>query len=347
MAHMRQPLPITARVSVVLPIRDAGATLDECLRSISRQTLSGYEVVVVDDGSSDKGPDIAQAHARRDARLRLIESSLAGLVGALNTGIDQSSAALIARMDADDIMHPERLARQVEFLDRHPRIDVVGSRVHAFPAEALGKGMTEYLRWQNRCVSSCDMAEEIFVESPLTHPSVMFRRQSVFEAGGYKSGDFPEDYELWLRMNLRGCRFAKLPETLLEWRQSSTSLSRIDPRYAREAFDRLRAHYLCRRLKAIGQRPIVVWGAGRRTRGRCRHLQQRGVTVAAWIDIDPRKIGQTVGGAKVHPPGWLETESGQRPFVLVYVASHGARDLIGEELHRFDYRRGEDYLMVG
>ena len=162
-------------------------------------------------------------------------------------------------------------------------------------------------------------------------PTPMFRRNRILEAGGYESGDFPEDYELWLRLNAGGCRLAKLPETLLEWRQSLSSLSRTDPRYARDAFDRLRARFLYRRLKTMGRRPIAIWGAGRRTRARCRHLLRFGVTLAAWIDIDPRKIGQTVAGVKVRPPEWLEASGGERPFVLVYVASHGARELIGED----------------
>ena len=173
---MQPPNPSTPRVSVVLPMRDAAATLDECLCSITTQTLSSLEVLVVDDGSEDKSLDLAQAQANRDRRLRLIESDVPGLVGALNTGLDQATAPLVARMDADDIMHRERLARQVEFLDRYPHIDVVGTRVHAFPPQAVGKGMTEYLRWQNGCVSSCDMAEEIFVESPLTHPDVQTKQ---------------------------------------------------------------------------------------------------------------------------------------------------------------------------
>ena len=309
--------------------------------------MPAYEVVVVDDGSTDGSPCVARALAQKDPRVRVVASHTPRVVGALNTGLQASRAPLVARMDADDVMHPKRLAQQADFLDDTPDIAVVGSWVHAFPAEEVGKGMREYLRWQNGCVSSADINEEIFVESPFTHPSVMFRRQVVLDACGYMEGDFPEDYELWLRLNSRGCRFAKLTQTLLEWRQSPGSLSRTDSRYTREAFDRLRADYLYKRLAGVGDRPVVFWGAGRRTRKRCRHLQNLGVKTRGWIDIDPRKIGRTIAGAMVYPPEWLESRGGQRPFVLVYVASHGASDLIAADLIRFGYQRGEDYLVVG
>ena len=345
--NMKDVSPAHPQVSVILPMRNAALTLEECLRSIAGQSLGSYEVVVVNDGSSDESSEITRAWMRHDPRLRLVQSDSVGLVGALNTGLGLAGAPLIARMDADDVMFPDRLARQADFLARHPAVDVVGARVRPFPADKVGKGMQEYLCWQNGCVSSSDLKEEIFIESPLTHPSVMYRRKVVLDAGGYRHGDFPEDYELWLRLNALGSRFAKLPETLLDWRQAPSSLSRTDSRYARDAFDRIRAGYLYRHLRGMGQRPIVFWGAGRRTRARCRHLQILGVTPAAWIDIDPRKIGQTIAGVAVHAPGWLETPGAERPFVLVYVASHGARELIAGNLSGFGFRRGRDYLMVG
>ena len=328
-------------------MHNAAATLDECVDSISAQTLENFEVVIVDDGSYDASPALVAAHAQKDPRFRLITSHKPGLVGALNTGLEHAHAPLIARMDADDVMHHERLALQAEFFDTHPNIDVLGTRVHAFPDAEIHAGMREYLRWQNTCIDITALSEEIFIESPFTHPSVMYKRDVVLAAGGYREGDFPEDYELWLRMNAHGSKFAKLEATLLEWRQNTTSLSRTDPRYAKDAFDRIRATYLHAWLERVEPRPIAIWGAGRRTRRRCRPLQDLGVEVSAWIDIDPKKIGQSLKGTKVRPPAWLESPDTQQPFVLVYVANHGARDLIGVDLEQLGYQRARDYLMVG
>lgn len=142
-----------------------------------------------------------------------------------------------------------------------------------------------------------------------------------------------------------GRSMGKLREVLLAWRDGPRRLSRTDPRYSRNAFDRLRAEFLSRDRRLRNGRPVAIWGAGRRTRCRARLLIRRGVGAAAWIDIDPKKIGKTLDGLPVVSAAWLEREP--RPFVLAYVTAHGARELISAELERLGYRLGRDYLHVG
>lgn len=330
-----------------MALRDAAATIDECLESIAAQTLKNFELLVVDDGSEDDGPDRVAAFARRDPRLRLLRRQRRGLVPALNEGLEHCRASIVARMDADDRMHPERLARQLEYLQAHSGIDVVGSRVRAFPSEKQGSGMREYLRWQNRILSPAAIADDIYVESPLTQPSATFRRRVVMDLGGYRDGHFPEDYELWLRLISAGRRIGKCAHTLLEWRQREDSYSRTDPRFSRQAFDRLRARYLASDPRLNQGRELAIWGAGRVTRKRCRHLLERGHLPRAWVDIDSRKIGGSIDGVPVVAPGWLTARGSRRPLVLVYVASHGAREAIAARLESMGYLRGRDYLAVG
>ncbi len=333
-------------VSVLIPVRDAAATLGECLDSVAAQTLARHEVLVVDDGSRDDTATLVRARRGEDRRIRLIRPGRVGLVAALNTGLDAARAHIVARLDGDDRIHPERLARQYEWLLRRPALGLVGSRVRLFPATAVGAGMREYRRWQNSCLSAARIADERYVESPFVHPSVTFRRDLVRDLGGYRHGDFPEDYELWLRMARAGVRMSKLARVLTDWRQHPGSLSRNDPRYSREAFDRLRARYLADDSRLAGDRPLVFWGAGRRTRQRCRHLMALGHRPTAWIDIDPRKIGNRLQNVPVHAPEWLAARQ-PRPLVLGWVASHGARASIESWLTRHGYRRGHDYLMIG
>ena len=333
-------------VTVLMPVRNAAATLGPCLDSIQAQSLTDFELLIVDDASGDDTRELASARAASDARIRLLRGPRPGLVACLNAGLAAARAALIARMDGDDVMDCERLALQWQYLRRHPDVDVVASRVRAFPVGRLGAGMIEYLRWQNACLASDALRDEVFVECPITHPSAMFRRATVIGAGGYRDGDFPEDYELWLRLTEHGCRLAKIDRCLLHWRQRDDSLSRRDPRYSRDAFDRLRARYLARDRRLGGQRPLVFWGAGRRTRGRASHVIALGCSPRAWIDVDPRKIGNCIHGAPVVAPEWLRHRQ-PRPFVLTWVASHGARDSIGSALASMGYRRGADYLAVG
>jgi hypothetical protein len=250
-------------------------------------------------------------------------------------------------MDADDLMRSSRLSQQFEKLHHNHSIDLVGSRVSLFPQSKVAAGYREYVRWQNQVITDSEIRLQRFVESPLAHPSVMFRKKSVMGVGGYRHGNFPEDYELWLRMLENGMRLEKCPEVLLDWRESETRLSRNHPAYHRSAFDRLRAEYLSR-LAVLQQRNVVYWGAGRKTRLRARYLVDRGIKPSRWIDIDPRKIGNKLSGIAVEAPNYLQRMSRQdKPFVLVYVTNHGARELIQRQLESFGYQMGEDYLSVG
>lgn len=336
------PLPA---VSVVLPFRDAESTVEEAVGSILEQTFRDFELIAIDDGSSDRSAAVIEALAATDHRIRLIGTARSGLVGALNAGLAEARADLVARMDADDVMLPSRLEEQVDRMRRFPELAVLGCRVELFPDDAIRAGYREYVRWQNDCVTHEQIGAHRYLESPFAHPTVMFRRELVASAGGYREGPFPEDYELWLRLLAAGTRMEKLPRVLLRWRESTGRASRIDPRYSREAFDRLRADWLARDPRLDSGRPLAIWGAGRRTRLRAAHLVPLGRSPAAWIDIDPKKIGRSIDGVPVVAPEWLGRDP--KPFVLVYVATHGARELVAERLTGLGYAIGLDWLPVG
>ncbi len=332
-------------VSILLPYRNAVVTLPECIDSIKAQSFENYEIIAIDDASDDGSTDVLEMFG--DCRLRVIRNDRPGLVNALNLGLAHCNAPLVARMDADDIMLPQRLQSQRRYMREHYDVVLLATQVEKFPVERVRAGYREYMRWQNSVTSHADIAAQIYIESPFAHPSVMFRRDSIIAAGAYRDGAFPEDYELWLRLYHQGFRMEKLPQVLLRWRESENRLSRVSDSYAREAFDRLRAEYLSRDQRLKG-RAIVYWGAGRITRRRVKHLQDRGFAPLAWIDIDPKKIGNVINGARVHEPSWLEAASmHNKPFVLNYVTNHGARDIARNYLQRIGYLLGEDFLEVG
>ena len=185
-----------------------------------------------------------------------------------------------------------------------------------------------------------------FVESPVANPSVLFRRELVERHGAFRAGNFPEDYELWLRWLDAGVRIAKVPAPLLTWHDGPNRISRTDPRYAPDAFFRVKAKWIARELARVaGEREIFVWGAGRHTRKRAAHLAGHGVRIAGYIDVDAKKTGRGLGGTGVPvlaegalpPPGNI--------FVLSYVTTRGARDYNRGQLTARDYVEGRDFLM--
>jgi glycosyltransferase involved in cell wall biosynthesis len=333
-------------VSIVLPVRNAAASLGAALQSIQQQTLADWELNLIDDGSADESASIASAAAKRDSRIRLLRQPPRGVAEALQAGCCHARGELIARMDADDWMAPERLEKQARFLQNRPETALVSCRV-AYGGDAqLAAGYAEHVAWINSLATPELISLRRFVESPVAHPSVMFRREMLERLGGYRSGDFPEDYELWLRWLDAGAQFARLPDELLVWNDSPTRLSRTDPRYRADAFYRVKCDYLARWLKRTlpPHRSVWLWGAGRITRLRFRALELHGVPLAGFIDIDPTKAGRLWDGRPVVLPHDLPPR--EESFILAGVGSRGARELIAAQLREQGRIEGEDFLLA-
>ncbi|OLN25337.1 Glycosyl transferase, group 2 family protein [Desulfovibrio sp. DV] len=333
-------------ISVVLPARNAAATLPAALASLAAQTLPDFEVIVVDDGSDDGGATraVAAAFAGRDSRFRLLSRPHGGIVAALEAGVAAARGSAIARMDADDVCHPERLRLQARHLADNPQVGLVSCRVAFGGNSQAARGYQTHIDWCNSVTTSRDIRLGIFRESPLPHPSVLFRRELLARHGGYRHGDFPEDYELWLRWLEAGVVMDKLPEVLLTWNDPPGRLSRADPRYQTEAFFRIKAGYLARCLARINpfHPRVVVAGAGRITRRRAERLLAHGIVIEAWLDIDPDKVGKTVAG---RPVVHLHDVPGpQACFVLPYVASRGATEYIIDRLQARGFVIGQNCL---
>lgn len=327
-------------VSVLLPCRDASAWLDACAESLSSQTLAEHEVVVVDDGSSDDTAGRLRAWARRDRRVRVLETGGAGLVAALRAATTAATAPLLARMDADDVAHPERLARQVALLADRPELAACGTGVELFPAAALGSGYRRYERWLNAIREPDDLLRDLFVECPVAHPTLMIRASVLGGLGGYRDAGWPEDYDLVLRLHAAGLRAANLPGALLRWRARPDRHSLRSERYGPAAFRRCKVHFLRAGFLPPG-RPVVVWGAGRVGKPLARELLRQGTRVAAFVDLDPRKIGQEIHGAPVLSPAVAAERPGD--YVLAAVGSPGAREEIREVLAGFGRREIDDF----
>ena len=334
-------------ISVLLPVYNAEEALPAALESLlTQRTARPFEIVAVDDGSTDATPQVLAAAARRDPRVRPVRLSHGGLVAALNAGLAHCRGAYIARMDADDISLPDRLERQAALLDADPGTGVVSSLV-AFGGDAARQaGYAHHVAWQNRLLTHRELSLWRFVDAPMAHPSVMFRRELPERFGAYRDGDFPEDFELWLRWLEHGVRLAKIPETLLVWNDPPQRLSRSDARYAPEAFYRTKAAYLARWLAAHNpfHPEILAWGSGRISRQRWQLLCACGVRIRAYVDISPRRIGQRIHGLPVLAPAGLPPQG--TAFVVAGVARRDAHEVILSRLGEQGYALGRDAIFM-
>lgn len=327
-------------VSVLLPYRDAEATLEEAIESVLAERDVDLELCAADDGSTDGGPAIVARIAARDPRVVPIATGGLGIAGALARAAAIARGEFLARMDSDDISVNGRLARQADALHRDPDLAVVGARVEAFAAGPVGEGMLRYVAWLNALITPADHTREIFVESPLCHPSVTIRRRALEAVGGFRDTRWPEDYDLWLRLDAAGLPMAKIPDLGLRWRHRPGRATFADPRYAISRFLEAKAPYLAARLRG-SPLPLAIWGAGKTGRRLAAALAPHGVRPALFVDIDPRKIGRAAQGAPIVDPSRLERG---RFMVVTAVGARGARALIRAHLEGEGFVEGPDYL---
>jgi glycosyltransferase involved in cell wall biosynthesis len=322
-----------------MPARNEVAHIAAALADLQAQTLRDLEILAIDDGSTDATPRLVAQAAAGDPRVRLVSTPPQGIVAALNLGLAESRGEFVARMDADDRCPPDRLARQLDLLRGRPEIGSCSCLIGPPPSATYAGGYAAYANWVNGLTEPDDISRERFVECPIVHPTLLAPRELLRRLGGWRGGDFPEDYDLVLRLLAEGVRAAKVPEVLYFWRDRPERASRLDPRYRPEAFFALKAAFLAAG-PLRGHKEIVVWGAGKVSRRLVRPLLALGYSVRAWIDIDPRKLGHRRAGAPVLPPAAL-ADLRAHP-VLVYVGSRGARELIRPKLAEYGFVEGVD-----
>jgi glycosyltransferase involved in cell wall biosynthesis len=326
-------------VSVLVPVRDEAPFLAESLKSLSGQTLSDLEVVVVDDGSEDGSAEIAERHARADARVRVIRQERLGLVAALERARSEAHGALLARHDGDDVALPERLEAQVEALLAEG-LAACGCGIEYFPSAT--EGARQYAEWLNGLVTVEAAARDVFVECPIAHPALVARREAIEAIGGYRERGWAEDYDLVLRLWTGGLPFRNIGRVLVRWRDHPARASRVDARYGLDAFVRCKVGFL--RATLLRGREAVIWGAGPVGRSFARELQLQGTGVAAFVDVDPRKIGQEVLGALV--VSVEEAPAFSQAVALGAVAGLEPRAGIREAVAAQGRRDGVDFVAV-
>lgn len=334
-------------VSVLMPVFDAAATLPLALESIRRQRGVELECVAVDDGSRDGSSALLERVARDDPRFRVLRVEHAGIVPALNHGLEQCRGDLIARMDADDVMRSDRLAAQVALLSARRELAGVGCHVRSFPRRSLSDGRREYERWLNSLVTEHDVARDALIECPLAHPTLMLRRD-VFQRFGYRDRGAPEDYDLILRLLRAGHALGVVPRRLLAWRDSPARLSRSSSVYSDDRFTALKAEHLVRGALAAHPR-YVLWGYGGTGRALCRALLAHERRPQAIVEVHPGRIGQRIQGARVIPPeGLLEARrlDGEPLPVIVSVAHAGPRSEVRAALSGLGLRELVDYVVA-
>ena len=329
-----------------MPCYNAGTTVTRAVKSIQAQTLRDWELIVVDDGSTDDSADLVQTLADDDPRIQIVRRKHMGVASAANHGMSLATAPLIARMDADDVSLPDRLEKQAAMLDARPYLGGVSCLAEFSGDPSTAGGYAHHVAWANACVTPEEIALNRFVDLPVPNPTLMYRSELIKNYGGFRDGDFPEDYELFLRWLDRGINIGKVNDILYQWHDPPTRLTRNDVRYDADAFHRCKAPYLAKAIAAThcAERELWIWGAGRPARKCARPLESAWKAASGYIDIDPRKIGRVLQGRPVVSSEDLPAIG--KAVIVSYVGTRGARESIRRELLAKGRVEGVDFWIA-
>lgn len=202
-------------VSIVIPVHNGEKYITEALDSCINQTYSTLEIIVVDDESTDNTLDILKEYEKKDNRIQVISvSKQNGLGNVINIGIRQSKGKYIARLDADDVMYPTRLEKQIEYLEGNQDCVAVGGQIDIIDAESKVTGHREY------AIEDRDIKRNMFLFMPFAHPAVMLRKSSVEEVGLYPENVWKvEDVKFFFLLSQKGT-YHNLPDTVLKYRMT-------------------------------------------------------------------------------------------------------------------------------
>ena len=329
-----------SRVSILLPAFNAADTLPACLRSVLRQTETEWECIVVDDGSTDATAARAHDFAAQDERFVIVGAPHRGLTGALETGLAHCRAPFVARMDADDVMHRDRLALQLAAFQASPELAAVGCHVRIFPRTQLGDGWRSYERWLRTVDSPQRVREEAFVECPVVHPTLVVRTD-VLRTIGYRDCGWPEDYDLLLRLLAAGHDIGVVPRRLLAWRDRADRLTRTAVEYDIERITACKAAFLADGFLADTE-TYVLWGYGGTGRALRRALAAHGKRPSHVVEVHPGRLGNTIHGAPVIP--WEALTGLPDARIIVSVAGAEPRRLCREALAGMGRHETRDFV---
>lgn len=328
-------------ISILMPVKNAEPFLAECLESIQGQTCEDWELLAVDDSSVDASSTVLEAFARKDQRIKSFKNHGKGIIAALRQAYHASTGILITRMDADDRMPPQKLSILRKQLEALGPGNLTTGKVEYFSSQALGDGYRRYQDWLNKLVDSNSHYENIYKECVIPSPCWMVFREDLDRCQAFKPDRYPEDYDLCFRFYQAGLKVNGIDKTLHFWRDHPARTSRNDPTYADIHYFPLKMDYFLQ-TDHQAERPLVLWGAGRKGKQLAKLLNHRDIPFH-WVTDNPKKIGHIIYDSLIVSSA--EIEALTHPQVLIAIAIPQAQDDILSYLERQNSKPGKDHFL--
>ena len=297
---MQQPL-----ISILVPCKNTQLFLNECLDSIISQTYTHWELLIIDDNSTDNSYNLVNDYAKKDNRIKLFKNEGSGIIDALKLAFSKSKGDYITRMDSDDIMSDIKLKTLLNNLQLHGKKHIATGLVSYFSAEGISDGYRKYEQWLNSLTANGSNYTEIYKECVIPSPCWMIAREDFLAIDAFNPTRYPEDYDLTFRFYQANYNVISCNKVLHLWRYYGTRASRTDANYAENSFIDIKLHYFLK-LDFDSSKPLVIWGAGNKGKTIAKKLKALNIKFE-WICDNPKKIGKHIYDVEMKPFQYLET----------------------------------------
>ncbi len=325
-------------VSLLMPFYQAEDFIREALLSLLEQSYSDWELIAVDDGSTDQSRSIVEEFAEDDPRIRLYINGEKGILPALQIGLSKAKGEYLGRFDADDLLTPDRLKLMVDLLRGCSPRSIATGLVQYFSDQPISAGYARYQDWINELNLNGQTWTDIYRECVIASPNWLMRRDELERIGGFHNLQYPEDYDWCFRCYQHQFEVHCLSSTTLLWREHPKRTSRHSDHYQQQAFFELKIQRL---IELESFEELVLWGSGRKARITGALLREKGVHFR-WMDLEPQRFPDGILGIEIEDYRKLETKSGLKVLIGVYPNPAERKDLEAFLVSR-QLQRGKDY----
>jgi len=332
---MQNPL-----ISILIPFKNTEEFIVDCLESIIKQSYTNWELLIVDDNSTDSSFSMVETMAQHDNRIKLFKNSGSGIIDALKLTFKKSTGELITRMDSDDIMYQNKLEILSNNLLTYGKRHVAVGMVNYFSAEGIKAGYKSYEIWLNGLTKNGTNYSEIYKECVIPSPCWMIHREDLISCNAFEPNRYPEDYDLAFRFYKHRYKCIPCDVVLHDWRDYSHRTSRTNEHYAENHFIPLKLDYFLE-LDYKPEKTLVVWGAGNKGKFIAKSLIEKNMAFE-WICDNPKKIGRDIYGKILSPFNCLETIENTQSIITV--ANKTAQTEIRDYMDKLNMKSISDYV---
>lgn len=325
------------KISILMPLKNAEKWIIETIKSIQEQTFTDWEIIIINDHSTDNSEELIAQIQSKDPRIQLLQNQRSGIISALQLGLNLAKGKYITRMDADDIMPQNRLKWMVECIENSPPRTIVTGKVSYFSDHPISEGYLSYQNWLNERIDKKDHFQHIYRECVIASPNWMCRKSDLITDSIFGSLSYPEDYDMTFHWMKHNYSIETINEVTLLWREHPDRTSRNSNRYQQASFFELKAKWFMEFNASIPS--VGVVGMGQKGKLLAKLFDEANFPFQLY-DLNASTMNQTIRGKQVKPAQEINDEK------LLIARYPKDINMIEDFLNKLGYEIGKNAFWV-